>query len=404
MPQFFTRNLFRYLASKKTPQKSDYIKVSIGKEEFPTNLEEYINLETVQLLNFPIDNLPNALTQLSMFPKITEYVISYTGEEKDLYGIPEEIGRCTNLKYLIVSGMFGIPQSLVLCKELELVNINSDIYYEEFPEVFFHLPNIKEVDILAKKKEQQLDPQWVESAVSRIKQCCNESIFYTHHGNVILNSELRSGHIPNFLRFLYDSMINGQISVKGSLISNDKLHLYRGIQPEYVENLVPGDIVHDDGFSSFTISPEIAVMFSNLTNPYIIDIEYDGNALFLGHKDLSYHSGEKEFVIGPQTSLEIIKIDKIFVNIREEEWKPTTRLSVKLTTNFQALPLNNSDELENILNDLFTQSNSLTNQRTKQVYNIEKLRNKLQNREFSKKGSTLSHFIIEYLDGNIVAE
>lgn len=405
MPTYIPHSLIMTKSGNSVLKNSDMYKVIVENEKFPDNLGEYENLEIIEFNNFPIKYLPAALIELSTFPNITDCKIFYYGDQKDLYDIPEEIGNCTSLKYLFTKGMLNIPQSLGNCKELVLVNIDSSQPFREFPSVFNELPNLEQVDIDVIESEQYFRPEWVRDTIARTSKCCPESMFYTHHGNVILNSQMRQGHIPNFLKPVYLAMINGQVYTENSLKSNEILHLYRGIHPEYVENLQIGDIIYDNGFSSFTSRFKIAVGFTDRANPYIIELAYKGKALFLGNSALSHYPHEEEFVLGPQTSLQITNIEKIFIEQSQSEWSPAKKITVTIIDIDPLQSLEFSNDLENELLNLFSRYEFLSNTETSFIYNTDKLKRKLLQRNLGrktyKKQYSLALFLIEYITGNI---
>ena len=374
--------------------------IKIRNEAFPTDLDQYKNLYTIEFDNFHYENLGNALAELRHFENITKCKISYRGKYKNLYDIPEEIGELTSLRSLTVFGMNDIPYSLIYCVDLNSVRLLGN-QYDEFPEVLNYLPNLQSVDIVVKINEHKLNKSWVDSAVSKVKLCCSQSKFYTHNGNNILNTTMRQGYIPTFLSSIYQSLIDGQISVKNAIENSESIDLYRGMYPEYVKNLQVGDIIYDNAFSSFSSNISIARKFTSLENAYILHLEYSGNALFLGDNDLSYYPHEKEFIIGPQISLSIVSVDKIFVHTYDNQWTSATKLSVVVQNIAPIQTLVTSDKLEKELYSLLDKYKNLVDTKTGRVYTSSYLLEQLDNPIFTTQFSDLFIFIISYLRGDI---
>lgn len=268
MPCYSTPAGFRIRAKGLSPSKDDMTSVEIGNEPFPSDIEEYKNLKSIGFSEFPIQNLPDALIRLSELPHITKCSIFYFGKKADKYTIPDEIGTCVQLKILYISGILDIPDSLENCKNLEKIFITTSFYfYKEIPPVFYKLPKLIEFAMPSAMNEQILDPNWVNIATDNTLSCCSQSIFYTRYGNVVLNSSMRKGYIPTFMRPVYESMINGKISVQNALGNGkSKIHLYRGMNLEYVKDVKVGDIIYDNAFSSFSSSLKIASKFTSPSN------------------------------------------------------------------------------------------------------------------------------------------
>lgn len=399
MPQYLSKDgSHKY---KIIGWKNNISHIEIGEEEFPLDIDEYINLGTVYFKNFPIEKLPYAFSRLGELGRVKHFKIKYSKKYTRLYDLPEEIGLCTKLITLKIIGMRDIPDSLQNCKELLKVKIRRSIYRSEIPSVFYKLPNIIKLVINVDPKEIYLNARWLTKAILHVQSCCTNSKFYTHNGNTILNNTMRQGYIPNFLADVYHSIVRGQLSVKGSLDNNEPLHLYRGVDSEYVKNLNVGDIIYDNGFSSFSSNINIAKFFTSSPDGYIIDLKYEGNAIFLGDKTLSYYPIEQEFIIGPQTTFKIISIDKEFTNKSMGIWIPVNKLSVVI---LDVEPLQNlifSDHLEKEFIELFSKHETLINTKTMVTYNTSILRQELLARDFSSKQSDFYTFIIAYLKGSI---
>lgn len=310
MPQYYHRNVFS--------QSGELTILILTNENFPDDFDQHTYLDTVVFENIPIEYFPDALIKVGRREAIKTIEISYTDTMSNLYSLPPEIGNCPFINRLKISGLVGIPDQLKYCVNLEY--FVSDLQYDELPAVFYELPNIKSIGITINNPlipEQRLNYSWCEYASDHAFQCCGDVIFYTHKGNEILNTTMRKGYVPDLFENVYNQLLRGQVSVNGATETGNKLHLYRGVEDIYMKDLNVGDIIYDNGFSSFSSDINIALNFSKGKTAYIINVEYDDNALFFGDKRITYYFTEQEFLIGPQTSLLINSIDRIFMNMSQ---------------------------------------------------------------------------------------
>lgn len=164
-------------------------------------------------------------------------------------------------------------------------------------------------------------PSFLNENSSTVVNCCRSVIDYTHRGDRLLNSSLRTKQLPFEFVSLANSIYNGKSFTKPLPIGS---YLFRGIDPDIITNYIVGATVHDYGFSSFSFSLEVARSFSdhillwNINSPNINGIYFDK------HLGLSYYD-EKEFLVGPGLKFVITDIieylDKYYYIIEFTEYE-----------------------------------------------------------------------------------
>lgn len=153
----------------------------------------------------------------------------------------------------------------------------------------------------------KLDKNWIEENNKLLKENGQILQEYTYLYDRIINYHLRSGEMSNLSKEIVDNMV--------SLLDQSKPYpkricLYRGITDEYVNKVLSklkeGDILLDRGFSSQTISKEVALDFADSS---IMVLCYPKNTKFLYLPIISATPEEKEVLTYPNLQLKFIKKD-----------------------------------------------------------------------------------------------
>lgn len=135
---------------------------------------------------------------------------------------------------------------------------------------------------------------------------------YTRRGDELLNKSLRSKFnvLPNILEPLYFTLIGAQkLTVQYPL--NSKMLIFRGLENTFAKNIIPGMILEDKGFSSFTFSLNTALFFSDKDNSHVLVLETSDNILgvYLDSRYKTSFFDENEFVLGPGCKFYIDNIE-----------------------------------------------------------------------------------------------
>lgn len=400
MPEF--RNFIMKTMTDGEENPEEVYSMVIRNENIPTNLDIYVNLSSITFINCVIEELPLALRQLSKLRLKSCNIVYPRTLENVKRKAPDEIGLLKYLEGLTLSGFKILPESLGNLHSL--ISFHSyDGIPETLPAYLFELPNINRIVFDTDKLSVYEGPtkEWVDMSISKVYECCKFSKIYTYKGNEILNMTMRNGTIPQFMYPVYKSLIEGQVT-------SPSLTLYRGINYEYVQNLNIGDIIYDNSFTSFTFDPNVAMTFSQ-DPPTLLILNDIVNGTYLGDDKVSYFRGEKEFIIGPQTSFKIINIEYSFIEYLPGSYKKVNKYFIEINNADPVQTLTVSDDLENTIMAMVSSNTIFTNTKAHTYDNKEVLRQLINNQNkpnidiiHKRQYKELYSFIIDYLRNGFV--
>lgn len=294
-------------------------------DEYNTKSDSFVQ----KIENVKIINIPTFRFNINFFN-----CKSLDLSNNQLTDLPKGIEYLTNLKDLTLNDNFLSDFSPRILKliNLEILTIRNN-RFNDLPLILNGLPNLKQV-IMGKffngtyTRHELFTEEWRDIAASKLTNCPDSDlpILYTDYGNSILNPLLRTGIIPKFMLPIYNAMICGQTNVTDGRPSV----LFRGVSGSLYSKLQVGDIILDQGFSSYTINPKIAAMFTDETKT-IIFLSHPDKCLYLDYeKGTSFVQEEDELVLGPGLEIEITAIfDRILCQTSGNIFRPFKVINAK---------------------------------------------------------------------------
>lgn len=234
----------------------------------PAIIGYFKNMIELNIAGELIETLPNE------FKYLTEVKL-LTIASDNIREFPKIIGKMRKLRKLIIEAYSSdilsnsiLPLNYELVKNKNLKSIyllSNDIDNNIINELIIHAPNVK---VLRTKDQYNIktlpSEEWKDNMSRKVLSCCNYAIFYTYIWNDILNSYMRKELLPRFLVPLYKSLTYAKD------YSPEGVPLYRGINSKYLGDIVEGNIIYDNGFTSLTFDIDVAMSFADHTDPCIL--------------------------------------------------------------------------------------------------------------------------------------
>lgn len=251
----------------------------------------------------------------SLDPRIKNMkLVSLDLSNNNFVEFPKILSSMPTLNQVVLDDNYITSLPLILDKPKNISVANQTI--EEYPhgdsritDGYFLKANI--LDVLSNPGINIIgfNHDWMHNMGEKLSKCCTKIIQYTYRGDRLLNASLRSNKLYEETKNLYNTLLYSQ-SVCGNLPIGGVL--FRGINKSIIENIMVGDMITDYGFSSFSLSKNIASDFSKHILVYKIEDNITGVPFSKKH-GLSYYN-EMEIAIGPNVKFQItgkITIDAI---------------------------------------------------------------------------------------------
>lgn len=150
---------------------------------------------------------------------------------------------------------------------------------------------------------------YLERNVYILRECCLSIKEYTKYGDEIVNKGLRTDNLSEQGFRIYNNLMNAFSQV---IPTTEKITVYRGMR-HYGVDINVGDIIHEKGFSSFSLKERIAIGFSmdnEDTIGYVLrlHIPKGRRILYLNSIELSKHPEEEEILLEPGLRFEIVSV------------------------------------------------------------------------------------------------
>lgn len=319
--------------------------MSLEYKGFDSKYKEFIEVLDKTLTLDEYNTKPDSFAQNFMSVKINNiptftFNINFSNcirldlTDNQLTDLPQGIEYLTNLKHLILNKNFFSDFSPRILKLVNLEELSlRENRFNDFPVILNGLPNLGRVTMGKFLNgtytcHELFTEEWRDIATSKLTNCPDSDLpmLYTLYGNSFLNPLLRSGIIPKFMLPIYNTMICGQTSVMDGRPSV----LFRGVPGNLYSEVQVGDIILDQGFSSYTINPKIAASFTDET-PTVIMLSHHDKCLYLDYeKGTSLVSEEDELVLGPGLEIEVSDVfDRILWQTSGNIFKPFKVISTK---------------------------------------------------------------------------
>lgn len=150
--------------------------------------------------------------------------------------------------------------------------------------------------------------EWTKDSTDNIKRCCPNILFYSYHGNVIINKYLRNNRLPSDFVGVYNELMTA-ISTAEKLPESV---IYRGVSNDLYKDVKVDDYIIDSGFMSFSFDEGIAHEFAH-KNPGIgnvlvltVNNEDDVRGAYISLADGTSYYEESEVILAPNTVLSVV--------------------------------------------------------------------------------------------------